>query len=62
MTLFAYRISQLMLPFPAREQVWFNPGFQEQLTLFALCQYAPSPSCGIYATWRAKIERTLKGL
>jgi len=44
----------------AREQIWPNPGFQEQLILFALCQYAPSPSHGIYVTWRHKIERRLK--
>lgn len=46
----------------AREQVWPNPGFQEQLVVYELCQYAPSPSCGIYRSWRSKIERRLKGL
>lgn len=44
----------------AREQVWPNPGFQEQLVVYELCQYAPSPSCGIYQNWRAKVERRLK--
>ncbi|KAI3612299.1 mapk phosphatase 2, partial [Moniliophthora roreri] len=32
----------------ARDQIWVNPGFQEQLVLFELCQYAPSPENGIY--------------
>jgi len=45
----------------AREQVWPNPGFQEQLVVYELCQYSPSPSCGIYRSWRAKVERRLKG-
>ncbi|TDL29544.1 phosphatases II [Rickenella mellea] len=40
-----------------REQVWPNPGFQEQLVLFELCNYAPSETCGIYRNWRARIER-----
>jgi len=44
----------------AREQIWPNPGFQEQLILFELCQYAPSPSNGFYVSWRHKIERKLK--
>jgi dual specificity phosphatase 12 len=44
----------------AREQVWINPGFHEQLVLFKLCKYAPSPACGIYNSWRSKIERILK--
>lgn len=44
----------------AREQVWPNPGFQEQLVLFELCQYSPSPSCGIYTSWRTTVERRLK--
>ncbi|OCH92175.1 phosphatases II [Obba rivulosa] len=43
----------------AREQVWINPGFQEQLVLFELCRYAPSPQEGIYVNWRQKIERHL---
>jgi dual specificity phosphatase 12 len=44
----------------AREQIWPNPGFQEQLVLFELCQYAPSPSNGIYKSWRYTIEQKLK--
>jgi len=44
----------------AREQVWPNPGFQEQLILFELCQYQPTPSNGIYISWRHKIERKLE--
>ncbi|KAJ7284493.1 hypothetical protein C8J57DRAFT_1461753 [Mycena rebaudengoi] len=36
----------------AREQIWPNAGFQEQLVLFELCQYAPSPYNGIYRSWR----------
>jgi len=44
----------------ARDQIWLNPGFQEQLVLFELCQYAPSPSNGIYANWRAQLDRKLK--
>ncbi|KAF8897722.1 protein-tyrosine phosphatase-like protein [Infundibulicybe gibba] len=31
----------------------------EQLVLFGLCQYAPSPSNGFYASWKAKLERRL---
>ncbi|KZT72545.1 phosphatases II [Daedalea quercina L-15889] len=42
-----------------REQVWINPGFMEQLVLFELCQYAPSPQEGIYVKWRQRIERNL---
>jgi dual specificity phosphatase 12 len=45
--------------FPAREQVWFNPGFQEQLVLWEVCQYAPSPKEGVYQKWRMKIEHSL---
>ena len=48
------------LPATARDQIWPNPGFQEQLVLFELCQYAPSPSNGIYANWRAQLDRKLK--
>ncbi|KAG6903459.1 hypothetical protein C0995_005482 [Termitomyces sp. Mi166 len=44
----------------ARHQIWPNPGFQEQLVLFELCQYAPSPSNGCYASWRVKLDRKLK--
>ncbi len=45
----------------AREQVWPNPGFQEQLVLFELCQYNPTVTNGIYVNWRRKIERILQG-
>ncbi|KAJ7649766.1 protein-tyrosine phosphatase-like protein [Roridomyces roridus] len=38
----------------AREQIWPNSGFQEQLVLFELCQYAPSPMSGVYQGWRYK--------
>ncbi|TFK71802.1 phosphatases II [Pluteus cervinus] len=44
----------------ARDQVWTNPGFQEQLVLFELCGYAPSPSNPFYIQWRSKIERQIK--
>ncbi|CAK5262988.1 unnamed protein product [Mycena citricolor] len=44
----------------ARDQIWVNPGFQEQLVLFELCHYAPSPSNGIYQSWRFKLDRHLR--
>ncbi|GBE80021.1 phosphatases II [Sparassis crispa] len=44
----------------AREQVWIIPGFQEQLVLFALCKYAPSPNEGIYVNWRQRINRHIQ--
>ncbi|KAJ7639036.1 protein-tyrosine phosphatase-like protein [Roridomyces roridus] len=44
----------------ARDQIWPNAGFQEQLVLFELCQYAPSPSNGIYQSWRYKLDRRLR--
>ncbi|KAJ7044535.1 protein-tyrosine phosphatase-like protein [Mycena alexandri] len=44
----------------ARDQIWPNAGFQEQLVLFELCQYAPSPSNGIYQSWRYKLDRQLR--
>jgi dual specificity phosphatase 12 len=44
----------------AREQIWPNPGFQEQLVLFELCQYAPSPYNGIYQSWRYKLDGRLR--
>jgi dual specificity phosphatase 12 len=53
--------SHLILPLPLKsavhDQIWPNPGFHEQLVLFELCQYNPSPSNGIYANWRTKIDR-----
>ncbi|KAF9260916.1 phosphatases II, partial [Marasmius fiardii PR-910] len=42
-----------------RYQIWINAGFQEQLVLFELCEYNPSPSNGIYVGWRSKLERRL---
>ncbi|KAF5390534.1 hypothetical protein D9757_002622 [Collybiopsis confluens] len=42
-----------------REQTWVNPGFQEQLVLYELCQYAPSPTDGIYVSWRYKLNNRL---
>ncbi|KAJ6565089.1 phosphatases II [Mycena sp. CBHHK59/15] len=44
----------------AHEQAWPNAGFQEQLVLFELCQYAPSPYDGIYQSWRVKLDRRLR--
>ncbi|KAF4619364.1 hypothetical protein D9613_005104 [Agrocybe pediades] len=43
----------------ARDHIWPNPGFQEQLVLFELCQYAPSHSNGIYLNWRTQLDRRL---
>ncbi|KAJ7140419.1 phosphatases II [Mycena filopes] len=45
----------------SREEIWPHPGFQEQLVLFELCRYAPSPSDGIYQSWRYKINQQLAG-
>lgn len=44
----------------ARDHIWPNPGFQEQLVLFELCQYAPGPSNGIYVKWRSQLEHKLR--
>ncbi|KAF7301859.1 MAP kinase phosphatase 2 [Mycena indigotica] len=44
----------------SRDQIWPNAGFQEQLVLFELCQYAPSPMNGIYRSWRTKLEQQLR--
>ncbi|KAJ7178951.1 protein-tyrosine phosphatase-like protein [Mycena filopes] len=44
----------------ARDQIWPNAGFQEQLVLFELCQYAPSPTNGIYRSWRYKLDGQLR--
>lgn len=44
----------------ARDQIWPNAGFHEQLVLFQLCQYSPCPENGHYASWRVKIDRQLK--
>ena len=40
----------------AREQIWLNPSFQEQLVVFEACRYAPSPNDGIYSRWRYQLE------
>jgi len=45
----------------AREQVWIIPGFQEQLVLFAVCKYNPTPTDGVYLNWRQKVNRHLSG-
>ncbi|KDR83936.1 hypothetical protein GALMADRAFT_55087 [Galerina marginata CBS 339.88] len=44
----------------ARDHIWPNPGFQEQLVLFELCQYAPSRTNGIYVNWRTQLYRRLR--
>ncbi|KAH8106039.1 phosphatases II [Cristinia sonorae] len=44
----------------AREQVWINPGFQEQLVLFELCKYNPHPNDGIYKKWKQKIQQHIQ--
>jgi len=44
----------------AREQVWINPGFQEQLVLWGICQYNVTPDNGVYKKWRMKIDSTLQ--
>ncbi|KAJ6525523.1 protein-tyrosine phosphatase-like protein, partial [Mycena vulgaris] len=44
----------------ARDQIWPNAGFQEQLVLFELCQYQPSLSNGVYQSWRDKLDRQLR--
>ncbi|KAI6003694.1 protein-tyrosine phosphatase-like protein [Pisolithus albus] len=43
----------------AREQVWFNAGFQEQLVLFGLCRYQPTTANPYYVGWRHKIDMHL---
>ena len=45
--------------FLAREQIWPNPGQQEQLVLFELCRYRPNDAEGIYRNWRMQIDRRL---
>ena len=44
-----------------REQIWPNAGFIEQLSLFEMCRYAPSPEEGIYVRWRQNVNRQLRG-
>ncbi|KAL9712950.1 hypothetical protein Ac2012v2_004191 [Leucoagaricus gongylophorus] len=38
----------------ARDSIWINPGFHEQLVLFQVCQYNPHPGDGVYASWKTK--------
>ncbi|KAL5528991.1 hypothetical protein ACEPAG_4965 [Sanghuangporus baumii] len=40
----------------AREQVWLNPSFHEQLVVFEACGYAPHPNEGVYRSWRLRLE------
>ncbi|KAL5511943.1 hypothetical protein ACEPAH_5162 [Sanghuangporus vaninii] len=40
----------------AREQIWLNPSFQEQLVVFEACRYAPHPNDGVYRKWRFQLE------
>ncbi|KAJ7598098.1 protein-tyrosine phosphatase-like protein [Mycena floridula] len=42
-----------------RDTIWPNAGFQEQLVLYELCQYQPSPYNDIYANWRTRLDRRL---
>jgi len=44
----------------AREQVWINPGFQEQLVLWGICQYNVTADNGVYKKWRMKIDSALQ--
>lgn len=44
----------------AREQVWINPGFHEQLVIWGICRYNVTPDNGIYKNWRMKLENGLK--
>jgi len=44
----------------AREQVWINPGFQEQLVLWGICQYNVTTDNGVYKKWRMKIDSALQ--
>ncbi|EIM88591.1 phosphatases II [Stereum hirsutum FP-91666 SS1] len=44
----------------AREQIWPNAGFQEQLSIFEMCRYAPSNTEGIYVRWRQQVDRRLQ--
>ncbi|KAK0242549.1 phosphatases II [Armillaria gallica] len=43
----------------ARDQIWPNAGFQEQLVLWELCDYNPTPDNGFYRTWRLQLDRRL---
>ncbi|KAJ7922487.1 hypothetical protein B0H13DRAFT_1982773 [Mycena leptocephala] len=39
----------------ARHQIWSNASLHEQLILFEMCQYQPSPS-NCYQSWRYKLS------
>ncbi|KIY49394.1 phosphatases II [Fistulina hepatica ATCC 64428] len=43
----------------ARDQIWVNPGFQEQLVLFELCDYQPATH-PTYRNWRTQLDRRLR--
>jgi len=40
----------------AREQVWVNPSFHEQLVVFEACRYNPHAGDGIYVKWFNKLQ------
>ncbi|EFI27671.1 hypothetical protein CC1G_14596 [Coprinopsis cinerea okayama7 len=44
----------------ARDQIWINPGFHEQLVLFELCDYNPTPNNGFYQKWRHSVNSRLR--
>lgn len=44
----------------ARDQIWVNPGFHEQLVLFEICGYQPSPAHGVYQKWRHGVDQKLR--
>jgi hypothetical protein len=54
-----YGLAIILIGCSAREQIWVKPGFQEQLVLFRICQYAPNPEEGIYRTWRTRRDEIL---
>jgi len=41
----------------AREQVWINAGFIEQLVLFEVCNYNPNASDGVYLKWLTQLKK-----
>lgn len=43
----------------AREQVWINPGFQEQLGIWGICKYHVTPDNGVYKNWRMSLDKKL---
>jgi len=52
-------IDKMPILFPVRDQIWVNAGFMEQLVIYELCEYAPSPTNGIYINWRTTVDRNL---